>query len=169
MDTGRPVAVKGVRVGKHTVTGIGPDGRSTVLSTAEKATSAASGFAGLADDSTIRNDHDSARKSIARLYEAERPGIVPRPASGDLLPIATPPHGALWLEMKFEGHYETEFHRTDSIDFHTIVAGEVELILEDGSVTLTAGDSVVVPGVVHRWRSERAWHSSLFVIGLEPA
>lgn len=156
-------------MGKHTITGIGPDGRSTVISTEEKATSAASSFEGIADDSSILSDKIETRKSIARLFEADRPGILARPASGHLLPIATPPHGALWLEMKFDGHYETEFHRTDSIDFHYIAGGEVELILEDGSVTLTAGDSVVVPGVVHRWRSETAWHSNLFAIGLEPA
>jgi mannose-6-phosphate isomerase-like protein (cupin superfamily) len=153
----------------HTVTGIGPDGRSTVLATQDKATSAAPGFAGLADDSAIEARADRTDKSILKLYEADRPGVVDRPAAGELLPIATPPLGALWLEMKFDGPYETEFHRTDSIDFHYIVAGEVELMLEDGSVTLRAGDSVVVPGVIHRWRSELSWHSSLFVIGLDPA
>jgi mannose-6-phosphate isomerase-like protein (cupin superfamily) len=154
---------------RHTVTGIGSDGRSTILATQDKAISAAHGFEGLADDSAIEAGPDRADKSIVKLYEADRPGLANRPATGEFLPIATPPHGALWLEMKFDGPYETEFHRTDSIDFHYIVAGEVELLLEDGSVTLGAGDSVIVPGVIHRWRSERSWHSNLFVIGLEPA
>jgi mannose-6-phosphate isomerase-like protein (cupin superfamily) len=119
--------------------------------------------------SAIQSAQDEARPSIAKLHESDRPGVFPRPAAGHLLPIATPPHGLLWLEMKFEAHYETEFHRTDSIDFHYVIAGEVELILEDGSVTLRAGDTVMLPGVVHRWRSERLWHSNMFAIGLEAA
>jgi mannose-6-phosphate isomerase-like protein (cupin superfamily) len=153
----------------HVITGYGPGGRSTVISSEVKSSFAAAGFDDLTDDSVIQASGNAAKPSIAKLYESDRPGIFDRPATGTLLPIATPPHGVLWLEMKFDGHYETEFHRTDSIDFHYIVAGEVELILEDGSVTLRAGDSAMLPGVVHRWRSVRSWHSNLFVIGLEPA
>lgn len=154
---------------KHVVTGYAADGRSTVVSAEEKASFAAQGFGELTDDSSIRSSQTTTKPSIAKLYEADTPGVFERQAIGDLLPIPTPPHGALWLEMKFDGFYETEFHRTDSIDFHYIVAGEVELILEDGSVTLYAGDTVVLPGVVHRWLSRKSWHSNLFVIGLEPA
>ena len=153
----------------HVITGYRPDGRSTVISTEEKTSIAVANFDALTDDSLIHGRKNKAKPSIAKLYEGKQPGVFPRPASGELLPIATPPHGALWLEMKFDGHYETEFHRTDSIDFHYIVGGEVELILEEGSVTLRAGDSVMLPGVVHRWRSLRSWHSNLFVIGLERA
>jgi mannose-6-phosphate isomerase-like protein (cupin superfamily) len=153
----------------HVITGYGADGRSTVISREEKTSFAAAGFDELTDDSVIQSADNEAKPSIAKLYEGDRPGLCDRPAAGALLPIATPPHGALWLEMKFDGYYETEFHRTDSIDFHYIVGGEVELILEDGSVTLRTGDSAMLPGVLHRWRSEKSWHSNLFVIGLEPA
>lgn len=152
----------------HVITGTGSDGRSTVITIQEKASFAAAGFDELTDDSAIQASGNEAKPSIAKLYENDRPGVIDRPTAGELLPIATPPHGALWLEMKFDGYYETEFHRTDSIDFHYIVGGEVELILEDGSVTLRAGDSAMLPGVVHRWRSPKYWHSNLFVIGLEP-
>jgi mannose-6-phosphate isomerase-like protein (cupin superfamily) len=152
----------------HVITGYGADGRSTVLSTEEKASFAAAGFDELTDDSVIQSRENKAIPSIAKLYESDTPGVCDRPAAGELLPIATPPHGALWLEMKFDGYYETEFHRTDSIDFHYIVGGEVELILEDGGVTLRAGDTAMLPSVLHRWRSEKSWHSNLFVIGLEP-
>jgi mannose-6-phosphate isomerase-like protein (cupin superfamily) len=153
----------------HVVTGYAADGRSTVISAEEKASFAAKGFSELTDDSAIRSGGNTAIPSIAKLYESDTPGIFPREARGELLLIPTPPGGALWLEMNFEGFYETEFHRTDSIDFHYIVGGEVELILEDGSITLRAGDTVMLPGVVHRWRSENSWHSNLFVIGMEPA
>jgi mannose-6-phosphate isomerase-like protein (cupin superfamily) len=153
----------------HVVTGYAPDGRSIVVSAEEKASFAAMGFSELTDDSAIRSSENAATPLIAKLFDSDTPAICPREARGELLPIPTPPNGALWLEMNFEGFYETEFHRTDSIDFHYIVGGEVELILEDGSITLRAGDTVVLPGVVHRWRSRNSWHSNLFVIGMEPA
>jgi mannose-6-phosphate isomerase-like protein (cupin superfamily) len=155
-------------MGIHAVTGVGKDGRSTVISVEEKASFAADGFDEMTDASVIHGDKDDTRKSIAKLYDADRPAVCERPASGELLPIATKPNGALWLEMKFDGHYETEFHRTDSIDFHYIVSGEVELILEEGCITLRAGDTAILPGIVHRWRSPVSWHSNLFVIGLDP-
>jgi mannose-6-phosphate isomerase-like protein (cupin superfamily) len=152
----------------NVVTGVGKDGRSTVISVEEKASFAADGFDEMTDTSVIHDGKDDSRQSIAKLYDIDHPTACERPTSGELLPIATKPGGALWLEMKFDGHYETEFHRTDSIDFHYVVSGEVELILEDGRVTLKGGDTAILPGIVHRWRSAVSWHSNLFVIGLDP-
>jgi mannose-6-phosphate isomerase-like protein (cupin superfamily) len=153
----------------HVVTGYSADGRSIVVSVEEKASFAAQGFAELTDDSAIQSAGNTAKPSIATLYQNDTTAVFAREARGELLSIPTPPGGALWLEMKFDGLYETEFHRTDSIDFHYIVGGEVDLILEDGSITLRAGDTVLLPGVVHRWRSLTFWHSNLFVIGMEPS
>ena len=43
-------------------------------------------------------------------------------------------------------------HSTPTIDYGVVVAGDVELGLEDGSVRLSRqGDSVVVNGVEHSW------------------
>lgn len=43
-------------------------------------------------------------------------------------------------------------HTTDTIDINHVIAGEVELLLEEGrSVMLRAGDSVIVPGIPHGW------------------
>ena len=45
-------------------------------------------------------------------------------------------------------------HRTDTVDFGIVLAGELTLVLEDGSETvLRAGDLVVQNGVVHGWRN----------------
>jgi mannose-6-phosphate isomerase-like protein (cupin superfamily) len=156
-------------MGRHIVSGVGEDGRSAIVSTQEKASFAATDFSDLTDDSEIQIGDKQARKSIANLFAADRIDSLQRQSTGHLLPIPTPPGGALWLEMKFDGYYETEFHRTDSIDFHYMVDGKVELILENGSVTLEKGDTVLIPGVVHRWRTDTSWHSSLLVIGVPPS
>jgi uncharacterized cupin superfamily protein len=43
-------------------------------------------------------------------------------------------------------------HATATLDFAVILAGEIELEVEDGCVRLGAGDCVVQRGTQHRWR-----------------
>jgi hypothetical protein len=45
-------------------------------------------------------------------------------------------------------------HRTPTVDFDVVIAGELWLELDDGAeVHLRAGDSVVVNGQRHAWRN----------------
>jgi quercetin dioxygenase-like cupin family protein len=44
-------------------------------------------------------------------------------------------------------------HETPTVDYAVLVAGEVELGLEEGSVVLRAGDTLLVNGVQHSWRA----------------
>ena len=44
-------------------------------------------------------------------------------------------------------------HHTDTLNFHTIVAGSVDLLLDDGPHRLDNGDSLVLPGVDHGWKA----------------
>ena len=44
-------------------------------------------------------------------------------------------------------------HHTDTLDFDLILDGSVELILDDGTHLLRAGDCVVMTGVDHGWRA----------------
>ena len=43
-------------------------------------------------------------------------------------------------------------HATDTLDFMTVLDGEIVLGLDDGEHRLTQGDSVIQRGNVHRWR-----------------
>jgi quercetin dioxygenase-like cupin family protein len=48
-------------------------------------------------------------------------------------------------------------HQTDTLDYVTILRGEVTLIVGDSEVTLRPGDSVVQqPGVPHDWQNRTA-------------
>ena len=44
-------------------------------------------------------------------------------------------------------------HHTDTIDYDIVLAGSVELILDDGAHLLGPGDCVVITGVDHAWRA----------------
>jgi mannose-6-phosphate isomerase-like protein (cupin superfamily) len=65
------------------------------------------------------------------------------PAGGFKMRIAT--YGA---------NVETTMHATDTFDIDVVISGEITIMTEDGGeVLLKAGDSVVIPGVAHNWRS----------------
>lgn len=54
------------------------------------------------------------------------------------------------------GRDDPGMHFTDTADHFHVIAGEVVLVLEDGEVTLRAGDTGVVRGAVHGWRNDSA-------------
>ena len=60
-------------------------------------------------------------------------------------------------------------HRTKSLDYAVIIAGEVELILDSGEVQrLKVGDVVVQRGIMHAWHnpSETQW-ARMFTVQLD--
>jgi quercetin dioxygenase-like cupin family protein len=44
-------------------------------------------------------------------------------------------------------------HQTPTVDFDSVLAGSIELLLDDGAHLLEVGDCVVVNGVDHGWRA----------------
>lgn len=42
-------------------------------------------------------------------------------------------------------------HRTETIDYGIILEGEITLIMDEGEVTVSAGDIVVQRGTNHGW------------------
>jgi quercetin dioxygenase-like cupin family protein len=61
------------------------------------------------------------------------------------------------------------WHTTRTLDFATVVSGEIDLELDDGVATLKAGDCVVQRGSRHRWvnRSDEICVISGIVIAAE--
>jgi len=42
-------------------------------------------------------------------------------------------------------------HRTDSIDYAVVISGEVDMVLDNTTVYLKAGDVLVQRGTIHNW------------------
>lgn len=61
--------------------------------------------------------------------------------------------GSLFMMVRMPPGAEAFWHATDTIDYITMISGAVTLILEEGEVTLRAGDVCVDRGVVHSWRN----------------
>lgn len=83
--------------------------------------------------------------------------------------VAVLPGRTRWLVSHMEPDSETPMHRTDTLDYDTVIEGAIELVLEDTRVPLHAGDCVLVAGVAHQWRtSTQGCSMSCVLIGLEP-
>jgi len=69
-------------------------------------------------------------------------------------PLVTPPdpNGTIVRIVDLAPRSRSPMHRTESIDYGIVLAGEVILVLDDGSeTTLSTGDVVVQRGTDHAW------------------
>lgn len=137
---------------QHVLTGLGPDGRSTVLERR--------------DLSSPPGDH----VVVERVWSTEElPPHVSQSleSQGDASDIGVPQVGSSWLIVKWPPGADAYLHRSDTLDYDCVLSGQVTLVLEDGEVELLAGDSVVIPGVLHGWRAgPEGCVSSAIVLGL---
>ncbi len=123
---------------QHVVTGLNAEGKSCVISRREIDTDPSTGpFEIIAGTDELP----------PRLPET----LVDQGPAAD---VGIEQVGTKWLIVKWQpGIDEAFFHRTDTLDYDIVLSGHVTLVLEDGEVELGAGDSVVIPGVVHGWRT----------------
>ena len=63
-----------------------------------------------------------------------------------------PPGGVIVRTLTWEPGYSYPMHRSDTVDFISVITGQLELVLENGSTVLTTGDTVVQRGTNHAWR-----------------
>jgi quercetin dioxygenase-like cupin family protein len=76
---------------------------------------------------------------------------------------------ARWFVVEYQPNIELPVHHTDTLDFDVVLAGSVELTLDDGPHSLEAGDCVVVTGVDHGWRAgPEGCRLSVLALGTAP-
>ena len=85
---------------------------------------------------------------------AQQPPELPVPRRGRdaaWLDLQLPPGATRWAMFNFHPGLSTPFHHTATLDYDIVLDGEVTLGLEQGEILLHAGDSVMIPGVMHSW------------------
>ena len=60
-------------------------------------------------------------------------------------------NGTVFRVVSFGPGVAPRNHRTDSIDYGTVISGEINMELEGTSVHLKAGDVLVQRGTIHNW------------------
>ena len=121
------------------VTGVGPDGRSTVVDRRDLA---------------VPDDAPSLW-STALWHSPSWPPAVPPlpPRPGPPRDVRVGEGEAGWRFVRFAPDSRVDDHWSDTVDFDTVLAGSVTLVLQDGAVDLAPGDMVLVAGVVHAWQA----------------
>lgn len=67
------------------------------------------------------------------------------------LPTQPPARGTRFTVNDYPAGCAGRMHRTDTLDYALLVSGTVRMDLDEGSVTLKAGDIVVQQGTNHSW------------------
>jgi quercetin dioxygenase-like cupin family protein len=88
------------------------------------------------------------------VYTTESVPPPPRPRGhAGFYDLGVAPGVGRWLMVEHKPNVVTPMHHTDTVDFDMILAGTVDLELDDGAHPLQAGDCVVITGVDHAWRA----------------
>jgi naringenin degradation protein FdeH len=67
--------------------------------------------------------------------------------------LGTPPpeNGSRFIVMEFAPGVASEMHRTETIDYIVVLAGAIDMDMDETSVKLRAGDVMVQRGTNHAW------------------
>ena len=126
---------------KRVVTGHDQHGKSVFISMAEP-------------PRTITSEHGN---TIAYCWGTQRTPVVPDRGDDPTLAMSSifaAPGGTTFSIVQIPGNHETRMHTSDTVDYITVMSGEVWLVLDDGAeVDLTAGDCVVQNGTQHAWHN----------------
>ena len=80
-------------------------------------------------------------------------------------------NGSVFRVLRLEPGNSPRMHRTDSIDYAVVMAGEIDMELDDGkTVHLKAGDVLVQRGTIHNWvnRGKEACTIAFVLISAKP-
>ena len=82
--------------------------------------------------------------------------------------IAPPTGGSRFSILDIApGHRSAAPHRTDTLDYVIGLAGEVDMLLDDGAVTLRPGDVAIQRGTMHGWHNRGPISARVAVILLD--
>ncbi|MGD0023814.1 MAG: cupin domain-containing protein [Xanthobacteraceae bacterium] len=68
-----------------------------------------------------------------------------------ILGTAPPANGSRFIVMEFAPGIASAMHRTETIDYIAVLAGEIDMNMDDSTVKLRAGDVMVQRGTNHAW------------------
>jgi quercetin dioxygenase-like cupin family protein len=117
--------------------------------------------------------HDESGRAIASIDEDSKNVVQTRPGahaaviwtsegfpvdndgsadtSGRKIGISTIDNGTVFRVVSFAPGVTRRYHRTDTIDYGTVISGEIDMELDGTSVHLKAGDVLVQRGTLHNW------------------
>jgi quercetin dioxygenase-like cupin family protein len=84
-----------------------------------------------------------------------------------ILGTAPPENGSRFIVMEFQPGIVSEMHRTETIDYIAVLSGEIEMDMDDSTVTLRAGDIMVQRGTNHAWANRGKESARIAIVLLD--
>jgi naringenin degradation protein FdeH len=87
-----------------------------------------------------------------------------------ILGTAPPENGSRFIVMEFAPGIASEMHRTETIDYIVMLSGEIDMDMDQSTVTLKAGDIMVQRGTNHAWvnRSKEPARLAIVLLDAKP-
>lgn len=87
-----------------------------------------------------------------------------------IIGTAPPKNGSRFAVIDFPPDNHPHMHRTDTIDYVIVIEGEIDMDMDDSTVTLKQGDVMVQRGTNHAWanRSGARARVAFVLIDAEP-
>lgn len=81
-----------------------------------------------------------------------------------------PQNGTRFIVMQVDPGAPGAMHRTETIDYIVCIEGEIDMDMDESTVTLRAGDAMVQRGTNHSWvnRSDRPAKLAIVLIDAKP-
>jgi mannose-6-phosphate isomerase-like protein (cupin superfamily) len=131
---------------KRIVTGHSQDGKSEFVSIGESPRTV-----------TVGRDIGVHGTQVTYCWDTQKTPLVPARGDDPTLAMSSffpAPGGTSFIIAQFPGNTEGPPHTTNTVDYVTILSGEIWLVLDDGAeVHLTSGDCVVQNGTQHAWHN----------------
>ncbi|HEV8014064.1 MAG TPA: cupin domain-containing protein, partial [Stellaceae bacterium] len=83
---------------------------------------------------------------------------------------APPPNGNRFCVIDFPANSPGRMHRTETLDYVLVLAGEIDMDMDDSTVHLKAGDILIQRGTNHSWvnRGDKPARLAFVLIDGEP-
>lgn len=81
-----------------------------------------------------------------------------------ILGTAPPENGSRFIVMEFAPGVVSEMHRTETIDYIVVLAGEIDMDMDEETVKLRAGDVMVQRGTNHAWANRGTAPARLAIV-----
>ena len=142
---------------RRVVTGVDPQGSSTVLSDGSPPTAFHATPTSPPAKVTRIPDEGSVSPGEAIVHQLWRTDPETAPGGSDPTVVMdtpefeTPSGATSWIVTEMGPGLEVPKHSTATIDYGFVVRGDVQMGLDTGTITLRAGECVLVDGVTHSW------------------
>jgi quercetin dioxygenase-like cupin family protein len=98
----------------------------------------------------VITDHDGEGRSLVAADE-QCANVISRRPGHESCVAWTGPDGTIFRVVEYQPGVAPRMHRTETIDYAVVISGEIDMVLDKGTVRLRAGDVLVQQATLHDW------------------